>query len=96
METKYNEIILKDGYVYYYSYAVSAISSAGFYKVNKLATADKTQELILAYDEIYFGSNFAITDSNKLYFLNYIPKLILGNAHTYQLDLNNKSVNKIA
>ena len=95
-KTNPNEIILKDGYVYYYSYAVSAISSAGFYKVNKLATADKTQELILAYDEIYFGSNFAITDSNKLYFLNYIPKLILGNAHTYQLDLNNKSVNKIA
>lgn len=94
-KTNPNEIILKDNYVYYYSYAISSIANAGFYKVSKEAIVDKTQELILSYDEIYFGSNFAITESNKLYFLNYIPKLLLGNAHMYQLDLNNKSINKI-
>ena len=72
------------------------MSSAGFYKVSKTATQDGTQELIVGYDSIYYGSNLAISNSGYLYFLNYIPKLALGDAHFYQLDLNSKTVAKIS
>lgn len=95
-KTNPNEMILKGEDIYYYSYAVTATSSAGFYKVNKNATADKTQELIFGYDEKYYGSDLAISSSNQLYFLNYIPKLVLGDAHTYCLNLDTKEMKKIA
>ena len=36
------------------------------------------------------------SNSGYLYFLNYIPKLALGDAHFYQLDLNSKTVAKIS
>ena len=86
----------EDNNIYYYSYAVSATSSAGFYKVNKNATGDGTQELILGYDSKYYGSNLSISNDNKLYFLNYIPKLVLGDAHFYQIKLDTKVVLKIS
>ena len=95
-KTNPNEMILKDDYIYYYSYAASAVSSAGFYKVNKNATSDGTQELIVGYDSKYYGSNLSISSDNKLYFLNYIPKLLLGDAHFYQIKLDTKVVLKIS
>ena len=95
-KTNPNEILLYGDYVYYYSFASTATSSAGFYKVSKTATQDGTQELIVGYNSIYYGSNLAISNSGYLYFLNYIPKLALGDAHFYQLDLNSKTVAKIS
>ena len=94
-KTNPNEILLNGDYVYYYSYAASAQSSAGFYKVSKTATNDGTQELLVGYDSKYYGSNLSISDAGNLYFLNYIPKLLLGDAHFYQIKLNTKSVTKI-
>lgn len=94
-KTNPNEILLNGGYVYYYSYAVTAASSAGFYRVSKNATADGSQELLVNYDSRYYGSNLSISDSGNLYFLNYIPKLVLGDAHFYQIKLSTKAVTKI-
>ena len=94
-KTNPNEIILNGSYVYYYSYAQTAQSDAGFYKVSKTATGDGTQTKILGYDSTYYGSNLSISNAGYLYFLNYIPKLLLGNAHFYQLNLSNNSVVKI-
>ena len=94
-KTNPNEILLNGNYVYYYSYAATAANSAGFYRVSKNATADGTQELLLGYDSTYYGSNLSISNSGNLYFLNYIPKLLLGDAHFYQLNLTNKTVVKI-
>ena len=94
-KTNPNEILLNGSYVYYYSYAVTATSYAGFYRVSKTATEDGTQELLLGYDSKYYGSNLSISESGYLYFLNYIPKLTLGDAHFYQLDIKTKSVLKI-
>ena len=99
-KTNPNEMIAYGNYIYYYSYASTAASSAGFYKVSKDATKDGTQELILGYAETYYGSDFAITSSGNLYFLNYIPKLAATiknmDAHTYQLNLADGTVTKIA
>lgn len=94
-KTNPNEILLNGGYVYYYSFAVTAASSAGFYRVSKNATADGSQELLVNYDSRYYGSNLSISDSGNLYFLNYIPKLVLGDAHFYQIKLSTKAVTKI-
>ncbi len=94
-KTNPNEILLNGNYVYYYSYAVTAASSAGFYRVSKDATADGTQELLVGYDSKYYGSNLSISDAGNLYFLNYIPKLVLGDAHFYQIKLSTKAVTKI-
>lgn len=94
-KTNPNEIILNGNYVYYYSYAATAVSSAGFYRVSKTASSDGTQELLVGYDSKYYGSNLAISNAGYMYFLNYIPKLVLGDAHFYQLNLNNKAIIKI-
>ena len=94
-KTNPSEILLNGNYVYYYSFAVSAASSAGFYRVSKTATKDGTQELILGYDSQYYASSLSISSAGYLYFLNYIPKLTLGDAHFYQLNLARKSVIKI-
>ena len=94
-KTNPNEILLNGNYVYYYSYAATAASSAGFYRVSKNATADGTQELILGYDSKYYGSNLSISAAGYLYFLNYIPKLLLGDAHFYQINLSSKAVLKV-
>ena len=94
-KTNPNEILLNGNYVYYYSYAATAASSAGFYRVSKDATADGTQELLVGYDSKYYGSNLSISDAGNLYFLNYIPKLVLGDAHFYQIKLSNKAITKI-
>lgn len=94
-KTNPNEILLSGDYVYYYSYAVTAASSAGFYRVGKNATADGSQELLVSYGSKYYGSNLSISDSGNLYFLNYIPKLVLGDAHFYQIKLSTKAVTKI-
>ena len=94
-KTNPNEILLNGNYVYYYSYAATAASSAGFYRVSKTATADGTQELLVGYDSKYYGSNLSISDAGYMYFLNYIPKLLLGDAHFYQIKLSTKAVTKI-
>jgi len=94
-KTNPNEIYLFGDYIYYYSYAASATSSAGFYRVSKNATADGTQELILGYNSTYYGSNLSISSDGYLYFMNYISKLVLGDAHFYQLNLTTKEVVKI-
>ena len=94
-KTNPNEILLNGDYVYYYSYAATAASSAGFYRVSKTATGDGTQELVLGYDSKYYGSNLSISDAGYMYFLNYIPKLALGDAHFYQINLSTKSILKI-
>ena len=94
-KTNPNEILLNGNYVYYYSYAATAASSAGFYRVSKDATADGTQELLVGYDSKYYGSNLSISDAGNLYFLNYIPKLVLGDAHFYQIKLSYKAITKI-
>lgn len=94
-QTNPNEILLNGNYVYYYSYAATAASKAGFYRVSKTASADGTQELILGYDSKYYGSNLSISSAGYLYFLNYIPKLLLGDAHFYQINLNSKAIIKI-
>lgn len=97
-KTNPNEMILWGDSIVYYSYAVSATSSAGFYKVSKNATSDeggKEENLLLSCDSKYYGSDFAISSSDRLYFLNYITSYALGDAHTYQLDLNTKAVKKI-
>lgn len=94
-KTNPNEILLSGDDIYYYSYAVTASSNAGFFKVNKNANKDGTQEMIKGYDEKYYGSNLTLSSSGYLYFFNYISKLILGDAHIYQLNLNNKAVIKI-
>ena len=95
-KTNPNEIILNGDYVYYYSYAASAQSSAGFYKVSKTASGDGTQELLVGYDSQYYGSNLSISDAGNLYFLNYIPKLTYGDAHFYQIKLSTNAVTKIS
>lgn len=94
-KTNPNEILLSGDYVYYYSYAVTAASSAGFYRVCKNATADGSQKLLVSYASKYYGSNLSVSDSGNLYFLNYIPKLVLGDAHFYQIKLSTKAVTKI-
>ena len=94
-KTNPNEILLSGDYVYYYSFAVTAASSAGFYRVSKNATADGSQELLVSYGSKYYGSNLSISDSGNLYFLNYISKLVLGDAHFYQIKLSTKAVTKI-
>ena len=96
-KTHPRDMVLNGNYIYYYSYASTATSSAGFYKVSKTATADGTQELILACDSTYYGSSLSISDVGYLYFLNYIPKLPLlpGDAHFYQINLSSKAVTKI-
>jgi len=94
-KTNPNEIFLSGSYVYYYSYAATAASNAGFYRVSKTATADGTQELILGYDSTYYGSCLSVTSSGHLYFLNYIPKLALGNAHFYQINIASQTIVKI-
>ena len=95
-KTNPSEILLNGNYVYYYSFAASAASSAGFYKVSKAATTDGTQELLLGYDTKYYGTCLSVTNGGYLYFLNYIPKLVMGDAHFYQLNLENNEVAKIA
>lgn len=94
-KTNPSEIILSGEYVYYYSYAATASSSAGFYRVRKTASGDGTQELILGYNNLYYASSLSISASGYLYFLNYIPKLVLGNAHFYQINLDTKAISEI-
>ena len=94
-KTNPNEILLYGDYVYYYSYAVTAASSAGFYRVSKNATEDGTQELLVGYDSKYYGTCLSMSNAGYLYFLNYIPKLMIGDAHFYQIDLTTKEVTKI-
>ena len=94
-KTHPRDMIIYGDYIYYYSYASTAVSSAGIYRVSKTATSDGSQELLLASDSTYYASCLSISSSGYLYFLNYIPKLLLGNAHFYQLNLSNKEVVKI-
>lgn len=94
-KTNPNEFLLNGEYVYYYSFAVTSSSAAGFYKVKKNASGDGTQELLFGYSSKYYGSNFAVSDSGYLYFLNYIPKLVLGDAHFYRIKLSEKTISKI-
>ncbi|MBQ7994720.1 MAG: DUF5050 domain-containing protein [Bacilli bacterium] len=94
-KTNPSEIILSGNYVYYYSYASTSPSNAGFYRVSKQATSDGTQELLAGYESKYYATSLSISDTGYLYFLNYIPKLVLGDAHFYQLNLNSKNIVKI-
>ena len=86
-DTNPNEFVLSGDYVYYYSYPSSKPSAAGFYKVSKTATSDGTQTLVGGYSSKYYGSALAVSSKN-IYFLNYIPKLTLGDAHFYKLSLS--------
>ena len=95
-KTAPTEFLLNGNYVYYYSYAMTAPSSAGFYRVNKAATEDGTQELLVGYDSKYYATSLSISDNGFLYFFNYVPKLVLGDAHFYQIDLSKKTVLKIS
>lgn len=95
-KTNPNEMILNGNDIYYYSHPATALSSSGFYKVNKSASKDGTQTRIVDYESKYYGSDFAISDAGYLYFLNYIPKLLSGDAHTYQLKLSDYTITKIA
>lgn len=97
-KTNPNEMILWGNYIVYYSYPVTSIDSAGFYKVNKNTNEDegaKESNLILKCDSKYYGSDLCISSSNNLYFLNYLTSYILGNAHTYKLNLNTKDLVKL-
>lgn len=93
--TNPNEFVLYGNYIYYYSYAVSVPDKAGFYKVKKDASGDGTQELLVGYASKYFGSSLSISEKGDLYFLNFIPKLLKGDAHFYQIDLSSNNVSKI-
>jgi hypothetical protein len=93
-KTNPSEFILYGNYVYYYSYAVSALNYAGFYRVSKTATADGTQELLAGYESTYYATALA-TNGSQLFFLNYIPKLTLGDAHFYVMNLSSKAITKI-
>ncbi len=93
-KTNPNEMILVGDYIYYYSYPATSLESAGFWKVSKNATEDKTQTMLFGYDQKYYGSNLVLLDNN-LYFMNYIPKLVLGDAHTYKLNLSSKTITKL-
>lgn len=93
-KTNPNEMILVGDDIYYYSYPATSLESAGFYKVSKNATEDKTQTMLFGYNQKYYGSNLVLLDNN-LYFLNYIPKLLLGDAHTYKLNLTSNTVTKL-
>lgn len=99
-KTNINEFLLNGDYVYYFSYPSSSPSNAGFYKVRKDATEDGTQELLVSGRvngvNTFYGSNLALSNGGYLYFLNYIPKLQLGDAHFYQINLSSNSVSKIA
>ncbi len=90
------EFILNGNYVYYYSYPSTSPSKAGFYRVSKTATADGTQELILGYENAFYATSLSISESGYMYFLNYVPKLLLGNARFYQLNLISKEVARIS
>ena len=94
-KTNPSEFILHGNDVYYYSYAATSASDAGFYKVSKYATADKTFTLLHAYESKYYAMELSFTDSGNLYFTNYIAKLLLGDAHFYQLNTTSKDITKI-
>ena len=95
-KTNPSELILNGNYVYYYSYAVSAVSDAGFYRVSKTASGDGTQELLAGSNSTYYGTSLSISNAGYLYFLNYLPKYpTLGDAHFYQLNLSSKAIIKI-
>lgn len=97
-KTNPNEFIIDGNNIYYYSYPMSNVKYAGIYKINKNSTSDQGGELsnrILDYESKYYAGDFTISN-NKLYFLNYIEKLLLGDAHEYYLDLLSKKVSKIA
>ena len=93
-KTNPSEFILDNNDIYYYSYAATSTSNAGFYKVSKNADKDGTQTLLCSYEETYYATSLAISNEN-LYFLNYIPKLLLGDAHYYQLNLKTRNITKI-
>lgn len=93
--TNPHEFILDGEYVYYYSYPITSLNNAGFYRVSKTAAGDGTQELLVGYQSQYYGSSLSVSSSGNLYFLNYIPPL-LGDAHFYQLNLSTKIVSKIS
>ena len=96
-KTNPNEILIHGDYVYYYTYASTNPANAGFCRISKTATSDQGgNEPLVKYDNKYYGSNLSISSSNKLYFLNYIVKLALGDAHFYSINLSSKAVSKIA
>lgn len=94
-KTNPNEFIINGEEIYYYSYPATSLENAGFFKVNKNATGDKTYTMLHKYESKYYGSDFAIAN-NQLYFTNYIPKLKFGDAHFYKLDLNVKTIERIS
>ncbi len=98
-KTNPSEMLLSGDYIVYYSYPKSATTSAGFYKIPKDANSDeggKTDNLLLATNNTYYGSSLALADSGNIYFLNYQVFLTLGDAHFYQLNIDTKGVRKIS
>jgi len=91
------EMFIQGDYIYYFSYPVTSLENAGLYRVNKNnAKKDTNIETILKCNDTYYCSSLSYT-SNNIYFLNYIfsTNLPYGDAHTYQLNLNNKNVVKL-
>ncbi len=96
-KTNPSEFLIHGNDIYYYSYASSASNYAGFFKISKNAVADDPEKMpFVAYQSKYYATCLAITSSNNLYFMNYIPKLLSGDAHFYQINLSNNNVSKIA
>ena len=94
-KTNPSEMILVGDYIIYYSYPVSSKQNAGFYKISKNATADlggKTDYLVVGYDSKYYATSLALGSKGEIYFLNYLPQYLLGDAHLYKLNVESKTI----
>ncbi len=94
------EMFIQGDYIYYYSYPVTSLENAGLFRVNKNnTTTDTNIESILKCNSTYYCSALGYTSSNNIYFLNYLysGNLPYGDAHYYQINLNNSNqVTKIS
>lgn len=96
-KTHPTEMISYGGYIYYYSHPLTiSASSSGFYRVAKNATKDGTYELLAGYKSKYYATALAMSERGYLYFLNYVPSQLVGDAHTYRLNMANKTIEKVA
>lgn len=91
------EMLAYGDYIYYYSHPLTlSVSSSGFYRVKKEAAKDGTHTLLAGYESKYYATSLAMSKKGYLYFLNYIPSQVVGDAHTYRLNVGNGTIQKIA
>lgn len=91
------EMLAHGDYIYYYSHPLTlSVSSSGFYRVKKNAAKDGTYTLLAGYESKYYATSLAMSKKGYLYFLNYIPSQVVGDAHTYRLNVANGTIQKIA